>query len=254
MLCRYFGECALGPGEPSPDVFLLGFQETVELSPQNIVMGATNPACNARTGHLVVACEKAINALFGAKKIPNGDFGARMSGLAKGLGWKQRAAAKALDTALAARSSQHFATVAMERLVGLVSLLIVRTSSLFGTSSKHVARVKSRILPLGKKISGVTMGNKGACCFSLLLFGNTSVSFVTCVARWEGTGSRSRASHASLVSPLRCNALRATGSLLLTPLAPVLSLTNARARADAVLPVHPLLSSAARTLQRAERK
>ena len=132
-------------------------------------------ACNARTGQLVVACEKAINALFGRKEQSNG---ASKGGL---VGWKQRAAAKALDHALAARSSLHFATVAMERLVGLVSLLVVRTSSLFGTSTKLVSHVKSRILPLGKKISGVTMGNKGACCFSLLLFGNTSVSFVTCV-------------------------------------------------------------------------
>jgi hypothetical protein len=83
-----------------------------------------------------------------------------------------------LDEALLERSATHFVTVAMERLVGLVSLLIVRTSSLF-TSSKNISRVKSRVLPLGKKISGVTMGNKGACCFSFLLFGTTSVSFVT---------------------------------------------------------------------------
>ena len=177
MLCRYFSECAVttGTGEPTPDVWILGFQETVELSPQNIVMGASNPGCNARTGELVVACEAAITALFGAQ-IPHTSSS---GGLAtKGLGAKQRAAAKVLEEVLAQRSAKHFVTVAMERLVGLVSLLIVRASSLF-TSSKNISRVKSRILPLGKKISGVKMGNKGACCFSFLMFGTTSVSFVT---------------------------------------------------------------------------
>ena len=90
MLCRYFEECAVeGAAEPTPDVWILGFQETVELSPQNIVMGASNPGCNARTGELVVACEAAINALFGANEAPASSGGGLLT---KDLGAKQRAA------------------------------------------------------------------------------------------------------------------------------------------------------------------
>ena len=143
MLHRFLFDGAV-PGEKKPDVVLLGFQEVVELSPQNILLGGASVQCNANAEKLISAVETAVNSVYGGRD-----------------------------------AGQEFALAAAERIVGLVGLVFVRRALLVDNS---LSNIRTKTIALGK-VKGLgkksALGNKGAVCVSFTMFHNTSICFVT---------------------------------------------------------------------------
>ena len=150
-----------------PSVFCLGFQEVVELVPQNIVLNP--PSCTKRAAELQELVQRALNEVVKLESLSQ-STNPYESGVVK--------------------SSELFVLVAMERLVGLSSMVFARRSLVMGSSAKMapsavladkvaarvpgLSEIQSSVLALGK--SG--LGNKGGIAVSFMLHG-TSVCFIT---------------------------------------------------------------------------
>jgi hypothetical protein len=171
--------CAPVPPPPPPlpprraQVWLLSFQEVVELKAYNIMMKnnrASMAACEALEGGV----RKAIDALLADE-------------------WEaKRVAAEAAEVAEGRRGGRRVVVpdgvvlIAMERLVGLVSFVFARRSTALGARVEEVRSdnvgldlwpgiwgIQSCVICLGKK----GLGNKGAIAIRLMVHG-TSVCYI----------------------------------------------------------------------------